>query len=138
MKGVGRRNLATLYVLWLYTRDYNSRARYHSAIENIPIEKFESLFTPLIQSLFLPYLVIFLHVSRQTQLSRARDKQDDALQRRLLNSEVFQQLLNEAYNKTKRLIKVPWLQIDTSKSSISESVEVIMKKSKTILEKNNR
>ena len=103
-----------------------STIAYHSAIENIPPQGLVNIVEPLIGSLRMPNLVVFLRVSRQAQLVRAKNKVDDQLQRNLLVSERFQQELNEAYEKTKELIQAPCIEVDTSESSISESVQEII------------
>ena len=41
-------------------------------------------------------------------------------------SDEFQLRLSNAYLKAKNLIKVPWIEIDTSQMSFSESVEGIV------------
>ena len=102
----------------------------NSAIENVPPAEMIDLVQPLIKSLLMPHIVVYLKVSRKFQLRRAkkcaRYLRDDSRQRKLLASNIFQQRLMEAYEKTKNLIKVPWVEIDTSNMSVLQTAQEII------------
>jgi dTMP kinase len=103
-----------------------STIAYHSAIENISPQDLVKFVEPLLQFMLMPNVVVYLTVNRQSQLSRAKDKTDDRFQLDLLLSDKFQRKLNAAYEKTKNLIKVAWLEVDTSNLSISETLQEIV------------
>ena len=103
-----------------------STLAYHSAIENIPPQYLVDFAKPLLRSLLMPDLVIYLKVNRESQLSRAKKRADDRFQHDLLLSDKFQQILNESYEQTKILVEIPWLEIDTSNVSVSESLQEIV------------
>jgi dTMP kinase len=103
-----------------------STIAYYSAIENVSPQRIVDLANPILKSLLLPNMVVFLRVDRQSQLLRARNKVDNRLQHDLLLSDKFQQKLGQAYEKTRNLIKVQWLEVDTSNLSVSESVQEIV------------
>lgn len=103
-----------------------STIAYHSAIESVPARDLVDFARPILRFLRMPDLVVFLQVNRQCQLSRAQNKVEDRLQRSLLLSDKFQLSLAEAYERTRDLVRAPWLVVDNSNLSVSETLAEIV------------
>lgn len=103
-----------------------STLAYHSAWENVSPESMINIAWPFVNYLAMPQMVVFLKVSRESQKLRSKNRPENNFQFNLLMSDEFQLRLSNAYLKAKNLIKVPWIEIDTSQMSFSESVEGIV------------
>ena len=101
---------------------------YHVAIEGIDLDSVRPVFTALRSELRLPDVVVFLTVNRTTQLKRLSGRSDDRLQVQLLRSDRFQRNLRRAYELTKKMWPVRWIEIDTSKQSEEAVAQLVAKK----------
>jgi len=98
---------------------------YHAAIENIEVASLQPIVQVFSQWLMLPDIVIFLNVSQKVQTSRLSGRVDDMLQTRLASSTEFQIRLRRAYEDTKRIFNVNWVNVDTSNLMIEEVARTI-------------
>jgi len=102
-----------------------STLAYHAAIENISPIELKKMVMPLVRVIKMPDYVIFLTVSREAQLQRLKGRLDDELQRSLLMSDQFQRRLRQAYRSVKSFFDVKWIEIDTSRKSISGVIRTV-------------
>lgn len=91
-----------------------STLAYHAALEHISPSELLPIAHALSVHVKLPDLVVFLDVSRETQLLRLKQKQDDELQSKLAISSEFQARIRDAYAAVRGVFGVPWVDLDTS------------------------
>ena len=103
-----------------------STIAYHAARQQVPFSKMMELAKPFLDIIAMPNFVIFLSLERKAQLARYKErKPEKEFQQRLMFSETFQRNLLESFMGIIKLTKVPYLEINTSARSISETIEEI-------------
>jgi thymidylate kinase len=100
-----------------------STIAYHAAINRVEVPTLVAMVKTFLPWIRMPRLVIYLGVERRVQIERLKGRTENGLQAKLNLQGDFQERLLNCYSEIRKLIKVPWKEIDTSEITVEQVTE---------------